>query len=141
MHIKVSGFDGSMLGRVSAEVGGTAAGSGIGLKVSATRLSSDLAPQKTLTQAEFEGVFPQNDLTLSPGQQDGAVAYRLFTVSEAKRVFVAIEKGQIDLLIGVNFGEMVLHYKAETAVDRKILDSLNSCSAKTSFYGVPFTVQ
>jgi hypothetical protein len=40
---------GSPLGHVTVEVSGTAAGIGIGLKVSATRLSLDLAPQQTLT--------------------------------------------------------------------------------------------
>jgi hypothetical protein len=139
--VKVSGFDGSLLGHVTAEVGGTATGSGVGLKVSATRLSPDIAPQQTLTQAEFEGVFPQNDLTSAPDQQDGTVGYRLFTVSEAKRVFAAIEKGKVDLLIGMNLGEKVVRYKAETLVDRKVLDSFNSCSAKASFYGVPFVAQ
>jgi hypothetical protein len=137
--VKVSGFDGSLLSHVTAEVGGIAAGSGVGLKVSATRLSPDLAPQQTLTQAEFEGVFPKNDLTSAPGQQDGAVRYRLFTASEAKQIFAAIEKGEIDLLIGMNLGEKVVHYKAETLVDRKILDSFNSCSAKASLYGSPFS--
>ena len=138
--IKVSGFDGSLFGRVTVEVGGTAVGSGIGLKVYASRLAPDLAPSQTLTQAEFEGVFPQNDLTSAPGQEDGAVAYRLFTVNEAKQVFAAIKDGRVDLLLALNFGDKVLHYSGKVSINRTAIDSFNACSARARFYYTPFVV-
>jgi len=139
--VKVSGFDGSVSGNVTAEIGGTAVGSGIGLKVAVTPLSRGLSPQQTLTQAEFADVFPQNDLTSAPGQEGGAVMYRLFTASEAQRLFSAVGKGRIDLLVALNFGEKVIRYRGDAPVSSQVINSFNACSSKTSFYGTPFVVQ
>jgi hypothetical protein len=139
--VKVSGFDGVVFDNVSAELGGTSVGSGIGLEVSASSLSRGRSPQQTLTQAELAGVFPQNDLTSAPGQEGGAVKYRLFTVNEAQQVFSAVETGRFDLLVALNFGEKVVRYKVETSANSQVIDSFNACSAKTSFYGVPFLVR
>jgi hypothetical protein len=82
------------MGRHVTELGGTAVGSGIGLEAAVSPLSRGQSPQQTLTQAELADVFPQNDLTSAPGQEGGAVRYRLFTVNEAQQVFSAVERAQ-----------------------------------------------
>jgi hypothetical protein len=139
--VRVSGFDGSVFDNVTAELGGTAVGSGIGLEVGVTPLPRGKSPQQTLTQAELADVFPQNDLTSAPGQEGGEVRYRLFTVNEAQQVFSAVKRGRFDLLVALNFGEKVIRYKVETSVSSQVINSFNACSAKTSFYGIPFVVR
>ncbi len=138
--VKVTGEDGSVFEGVTAEFGGTAVGSGIGLKIAVTPRAQNHSPQPTLTQAELGGVFPKNDLTSAPGQEGGALSYRLFTTNEAHQVFSAMRSGRFDLLIGLNFGEKVIRYRIETSVGRQVIRSFNDCSARTRFYGVPFLV-
>jgi hypothetical protein len=124
--IEIGTSDGKIFDRVIIQLTGDGIGpassgasafGGIAIKFIFTPLPNGGSPALTPTQAVLAGVFPENSRTSSTSQDASSLAYKLFTASEALRIFSSLEAGNVRLLLGLDFDEEVLNYNLNKVID------------------------
>ena len=149
--LDVSGLDPRNSERINAQIVGRGIGrsndadvspeyGGVDLKVIINALGSGTPVERTLTQAQLAGVFPQSNRTGAPGQDGGALVYQGYTSAEARRMILAVTGGRFELLLTQGFDHEIRRYQIVASLNDEVLRQFNACTAETHVYGVPFAV-
>lgn len=146
MIIHLTGTDGAVFGRVSADVIGEGFGGpayrGILGEVHVIfqldQLPNGNSPSATLTQAKFDNVNSATVRDPVPKQQDLSISYR-YERNEALKLIALMKSGEFNLRFGLNLGQVERIYKISAPIDPGVLDAFLACAAKTSIYEGTFT--
>ncbi|MEO8332125.1 MAG: hypothetical protein ABI479_06800 [Gallionella sp.] len=150
--VEISGLDGEAYEGVSVQIIGNGIGRAGDKYPSLGMVSVDFIFKKavsqyaslTPTQAKLSSIYPHFPYdshppatTVIPTQTKQSLSYPSFGLSDALNIFDLLQKGKLEMKVGLNFGQEILYYEADVNLSRDIIDKFNACSAKTNIYYSP----
>jgi hypothetical protein len=150
--VEISGADGDAFEEVTVQIIGNGIGRvgdeypGVGM-VSVNYVFTKVVghyASLTPTQAKLGSIYPHFPYdshppvkTVMPVQTNHSLHYHSYGPSEALNLFAWLQKGKLDMKVGLNFGQEILHYEADVSLGKDIIDKFNACSSKTNIYTSP----